>query len=872
MDRNRSGVADGFHQFDEIEETDVNMIHLQSPRRPVVATRAQVVIHTLDVTLGQLNLLNVWRFAAVAIPMSFRWTTGTFSAINFIVPYLISIVFLSWPLYLFETGIGQATGGENTRAMGSLSLKSRVSSLNWLLSACFLLFTAPLTAYTFVYVWEASSRWANYESPGLTAMDAVDLYVGRTCTRYSDYVPHLSPFLCGPEGRRLDVSCYDESQCHLWAGNGRCLAVPWAPASEFLFTSVEEYDPLLDQDYPQYCAARFLHDVSTNNAKAVMNASGYYRDWRGKFRARLPVSLLSTFIFACCMSVLNSLGSLGSQFGVICKATSSIVRSLFGFMGLLGLLMLTIKAMLWWKDSPAYLYNWNQGLVDFSWERFFYPDVWAFAIIQAFLTLRLGTGQNELVASRAPNKAKNLIVQCGIGAFLQTLMCFLAFLLCWFAYGTAAARIGYTGEPEQMYATLRFDIRNMPYGTLFTSVQTMFDNGPALDGATPRSVAWSRFFWICMALLGVNGVTHAVDTVTGAGALSSMNWKVGVPRWVWAIVTSVLLFLFTIPQWFGGSWGWTISHHHFLTNWAYSAMMVYEGVSVGWMVGHDLRTKHFGKAFTYLQVSCFIGGALIAAFCVAATWKYAPLWAPLLGLGIGLLCMILSFILPFPFLQTHDAYGRRHERSESVRMVVFGSADHVRKELNFRCNHSHKIWRMTALSTLAVRYGITSASLLAFANMSSYLDNVWHFSPYTPFNFNYVDQFMVVQTLMEKFDLIRAPGYVIGIAAWYALMFVIIPPLFYVYPKFLDWLIPYNTDENFFQVNEAVERFADTTNVLTEAPFTFQEQLEPIVQASVMRGSRAIQPPSTSTALPSQQVRLDPVDANEDLSEGSNYQ
>lgn len=131
----------------------------------------------------------------------------------------------------------------------------------------------------------------------------------------------------------------------------------------------------------------------------------------------------------------------------------------------------------------------------------------------------------------------------------------------------------------------------------------MFDNSAALDGTTPRSWGLSLLFWIGMALLGVNGVHHALEAVIEPLYKSNWNWKLGWGRWIWLSMSTGSFICLSIILWWGCSWGFVITLQHFLLGFCLPLVVLYEAVSVGWIFGWDARVKHFGKTAMIAQVT-----------------------------------------------------------------------------------------------------------------------------------------------------------------------------------------------------------------------------------------------------------------------------
>lgn len=121
----------------------------------------------------------------------------------------------------------------------------------------------------------------------------------------------------------MDVSCFDDDNCQLWAGVGRCIAVPWGPAANLKLSNADQIDPLMDNDYPQYCAARFFHDVVSNQAPAVMSADAYWKDYGSSFAWQLTLAFVFVWGCAAAMSLAGRRLSMLSEF----TATDSLLEN-----------------------------------------------------------------------------------------------------------------------------------------------------------------------------------------------------------------------------------------------------------------------------------------------------------------------------------------------------------------------------------------------------------------------------------------------------------------------------------------------------------------------------------------------------------------
>lgn len=779
-----------FHDFENIEEIDTDLLNAGGYKRERWWEKSHVMYY-LDLFAGHINLSTIWRFPAVALAMSIHWKQNKVGLINFLFPYGVVLACVGWPILVAELGLAQITRGSGPRSFGSLGFRCRAPGMSWLMSIVTALMFASLASYAFVFMLESPRQMANYYSSATSS----SVSSHRSCTKYDMYLPHIQPLLCQREGDRLDLSCLDPHECQLWAGNGRCIAVPWGPAAEYLLSNAHSLDPLLDNDHPQYCAARFLHDVTTNKATGVMANKAFWRDY-GKFHHwKLIVGFVAVWIFAMAFCFA------GDGIGRLLRLGSYAYAYVM-------LLVVTALAVAWFWTNQWVRHDWIMGMFKIQGSSLLRPEIWGAAVVQCLFSLGIGTNQTQTRAARAPSDKDNVVWTATWIMLINTGISYLSLWLVWLAYGAATSAAEILVENDVMLGTVKYDVRNASYGQLFTSLQTMFDNSAKLDGTAPRHWFIALMFWLAIAIFGINGVYHSLDAIVDPLFKSSLNWQLGQQRYVYVVGTVAVLFIFSILSWFGCSWGLFIISQHFLLNFALPLVVLYEIVSIGWIFGASARSKHYGRLAIWTQVVMYFAGCCTAAFCTVCLFDRPQEWKHWVGFLIGSVTMVSAAIFPMFCVKNHDVYGRRNDTKTKLKVVLFGSTDHLRKEFNYRSCHTALVMKLTIVWAILIKYVCPFALILAWGVCVARKEQNKRFSPYRPFYNDHGDLFSKLETALDRFDLLQAPSAFIALGWMAPFLIVLATPIFFVSPKWLDWMIPADTDPNFFNVRRAVELFA----------------------------------------------------------------
>lgn len=779
-----------FTGFDDVEQAEVDLVEKTQGTKTHWWQRISAVSFVSHI-FSQMSLANVWRFPTIALAMSIDWNLEEVGLLDFLIPYVIVLVCVAWPILVAEIGFSQTTGGSGPKAFGSICVQARSAGLSFLISVGICMFMPVFAAYSAIFMFESSQHKAAYHTS--RAVETISAH--RVCVHYGNYIPDIQPQLCQDLGNRFDVSCFEENNCQLWAGTGRCMAVPWGPAAGYILSNADNVDPLLDNDYPQYCAARQLHDIATGSSQAVMSRAAYWRDYGKNFNWRVALAVVAIWGSVLIMNFVD-------------HSFVDLFRCVVAAVGVATFVLALIACSLWFDKNKWMEVGWMKGMVRLHPHKLLTPEVWANAVVQSCFSLGLLSNQIQVVSAKATNNKQNIVWTASFVLAINVIISYCALWVVYLAYAAATSQDVAIKGDDAMSATIKYDLRNMPFGQLYTSFASAFDNSSQLDGTSPRSWVIGVLCWLSLLLIGINGLSIALEAVVEPLYASALNWKLNLSRWLYVIITTAFFIAFSVILWFGVGWGFAVILQHFFLNVALPFVLLYEALAVGWVYGWESRVRHYGRRAFWLQISLYFTGVLVLTFMTARLFNSPTVYLRYLGFVVGVIFIAASFTLPVLFHRTHDKYGRKHTTQEKLKLTALGYCDHLRQELNHICCHTSRFMRLSVVWTLLIRYVAPVAAFFALAVVFTNPEQTVAFSPYRPFYNIQFDIFAYVERALLRFDLLRAPPAFIAVAFAFALCIALAIIVLFFLPEQLAWLPPQDTNPNFFNVNRATELFA----------------------------------------------------------------
>eukprot|EP01054_Gregarina_sp_Poly1_P007430 Gregarina_sp_Poly_1__7429@NODE_4122_length_724_cov_69_808219_g134_i1_p1_GENE_NODE_4122_length_724_cov_69_808219_g134_i1NODE_4122_length_724_cov_69_808219_g134_i1_p1_ORF_typecomplete_len143_score4_51_NODE_4122_length_724_cov_69_808219_g134_i1137565 len=129
-----------FSEFTNVEDEDDIIIQSAVPKGERWID-SQTTFYLLDLVINGVSPVILWRLPAVAFALSLSWENRTINMWTFLLPYLISLVCVGWPLIVGEIGIAQCVRGSSYKAFGSLGRRAGSAGIIALMGAfsCFCL-------------------------------------------------------------------------------------------------------------------------------------------------------------------------------------------------------------------------------------------------------------------------------------------------------------------------------------------------------------------------------------------------------------------------------------------------------------------------------------------------------------------------------------------------------------------------------------------------------------------------------------------------------------------------------------------------------------------------------------------------------------
>lgn len=227
-------------------------------------------------------------------------------------------------------------------------------------------------------------------------------------------------------------------------------------------------------------------------------------------------------------------------------------------------------------------------------------------------------------------------------------------------------------------------------GTIFSVMGTLFDNSKSLDGTSPRPLIFAILFWSALFVLTVNSLYNVFEATVMTIFTSSGNWGLAWMKWIWTIIFFVLFAGASVMLSFGFSWAIFITLQHAIVNVTIPILALAEAIAIGWVFGWQHRVKHYGVKPYVIQAVLYFTGCIIMALFLAVFWQTNQV----IVVGtfmVGLLLILSSLLLPAYFVKSHDNFGRNNTQTDAFYTTIFGSVEHLRQEINYRCCHSSQV-------------------------------------------------------------------------------------------------------------------------------------------------------------------------------------
>lgn len=779
-----------FSDFHNVEDEEEDAL-LESP--PVKSERwinRQTTLYLLDLILTSLSPTILWRLPAVAFALSLSWDTHQVNMWTFLLPYLISLVCVGWPLLVGELALGQCVRGSSYKAFGSLGQRAGSAGIVALMGGFSSFCISAMGALAFVYMLKIGYRDAAYQRADSMTNGP------RMCLQIGSFAPYMQPRVCVTES----LWWTGDMSNGVYEGEGKCIAAPWGGSSVWYFDNHNGELPQIFQELPLYCGDITLHRVTTGTAYALITrdapwdqTGGSYFNWK----------MMLGFIVLWASVLILSFMPVG---------VGQLTRIILELVCLSFLGIVFVACIVWYNRNPYAKSEWLRGM---GWgldaARLRRPDVWASAIVQSVLSLNLVQNSIPYTAKSAPNPKSNVVIHASLVILVNALF---SYIVLWMAYlGFMSLTQNRLLTLEDPFVTISHQVRNNAYGLVFSLFQTLFDNSDDLDGTSPRSLFFGFAFWFSIFVMSVIATHKLTLGIVDNILCAKINWRIGWNAYVWTVVIVVAALVSSVGCWFGMVWSFTITFQHFLFHWSLPIFALLETVSMGWFFGFRLRTKHYGLKAMIIQVLLFFGGVLCFTTCTAFLWDRNPIWKRWIGLFFGALLILASFGIPILLVQSHDVYGRRNPLVLKTSVVIFGTTDHFRKEINYRTCHQRAFWKLTWIWTLLIRFVAPFLLLLAWFPWMSRAEQNWNWSPYRPFFNDQNDLFSRIENRMMAYfgrNVFQFNRVVIAVAWSTSLAAVLILVINAIWPKTYEQLVPPDVDWNFWNVRQALELFASS--------------------------------------------------------------
>eukprot|EP01053_Blabericola_migrator_P007632 Blabericola_migrator_1__7631@NODE_38_length_17790_cov_195_231733_g34_i0_p3_GENE_NODE_38_length_17790_cov_195_231733_g34_i0NODE_38_length_17790_cov_195_231733_g34_i0_p3_ORF_typecomplete_len833_score116_35SNF/PF00209_18/1_2e03SNF/PF00209_18/2e14SNF/PF00209_18/38DUF2663/PF10864_8/0_34DUF2663/PF10864_8/7_1e02DUF2663/PF10864_8/6e02_NODE_38_length_17790_cov_195_231733_g34_i015484046 len=778
-----------FTEFQNVDDEDDNLMQ-QSPRVKERWIKSKTTLYLLDLIFCSLSPTVIWRLPPVAFAMALSWDRKTVDVWTFLLPYVVCLVCVAWPLLVAEIGLGQCVRGCSYKAFGSLGRHAGASGIVALSGSIGCFITSLLGALSFLYLLRIGDRGAAYKRAD-TSVDGP-----RMCLSTMSFAPYMNPRVCVTE----PAWWTGDLSTGMYEGEGKCVAAPWGGSSTWYFDAHNSELPQIFQELPLYCGDINLHKATTDSAYALITRDANWSDTNSHvFLWRMLVGFLVLWAAVLILCLLP-------------QSVGQIVRVIMGTSAIAFLSIIFIATIIWYSQNPYRKVSWLKDFVyEINWSRLKKPEIWAHAVIQSLLSLNVSQNAVVSTAMTSPNPKSNIVTQASLIMAWNTLFSYLILWMIFLGYLSLTQNQLFTRYDP--WVTISHQIRNNAYGLTFSLMQTLFDNSSSLDGTSPRSLYYGFTFWLAVFVLSVLSVYQMFAGLVDTAFRAKFNWKLGWNKRVWCCVLALGNFVLSCGCWFGIVWSLYITVQHFLINWGLPVFTLIELLSLGWFFGFAVRGKHYGKRSPLIQAFLYFLGLIVFGLCAAANWDAQGRWKWWTGLLMGGLLIIASFTIPVLLVKSHDIYGRKTSLYTRCYLVIFGSTDHLRKEFNYRTCHQRSVWKLTPVWSILVRYiapWLVTVSWFAFWARK---DQNWNFSPYRPFFNDQTDLFARMERQMMSYfgDTVFQYKRPVLAVAWACSLAIPLGLIFHVvWIKFFSLMVPPDTDPNFWNVRQALELFASS--------------------------------------------------------------
>eukprot|EP01055_Gregarina_sp_Pseudo9_P005015 Gregarina_sp_Pseudo_9__5014@NODE_526_length_2645_cov_14_820414_g497_i0_p1_GENE_NODE_526_length_2645_cov_14_820414_g497_i0NODE_526_length_2645_cov_14_820414_g497_i0_p1_ORF_typecomplete_len849_score123_38SNF/PF00209_18/1_1e03SNF/PF00209_18/1_5e11_NODE_526_length_2645_cov_14_820414_g497_i0922638 len=816
-----------FSEFQNVEDEDESLLQ-STPQKQERWINRQTTLYLLDLVISSLSPTVLWRLPAVAFAMSLSWDTQRIHMWTFLLPYLVALVCVGWPLLVGELGIAQCVRGSSYKAFGSLGRRAGSAGIITLMGAfgCFCLST--MGALAFVYMLQVGQRPAAYQSADTMT------HGPRMCVQSHSFAPYTQPRVCVTES----LWWTGDMTNGVYEGEGKCIAAPWGGSSVWYFDNHNGELPQIFQELPLYCGDLNLHRVTTGSAYALITRDAPWEQTGGSyFNWRMMLGFIVLWIAVLILCFLP-------------VGVGQITRIILGSLCIAFLVVTFIACIVWYSHNPFAQSEW---LRDMGWgldsKKLRSPEVWGHAVVQCLLSLNLVQNFVPYTASKSPNPKSNVVIHASLLLLTNALFSYLVLWMTFLGFMSLTQNRLFTQQDP--FLTVSHQVRNNPYGLTFSLMQTLFDNSNNLDGSSPRSLFLGVSFWLSVFVMSVVTTHKLTQGIVDNILKAKINWRIGWNAYVWTVVVVILALVSSIGCWFGMVWSFFVTFQHFLFNWTLPVFGLIEVLAIGWFFGADLRIKHYGRKSLLYQAALFFAGVICFTVCASLLWASPVAWKRWLGLFLGALLIMCSWVVPVFLVKSHDIYGRRTPWVVKASVVLFGSTDHLRKELNYRTCHQRSVWKLTCVWTLLIRFATPWLLLLAWFPWMGRAEQNWNWSPYRPFFNDQFDLFSRVEQRMINYfgsTVFQFNRVVIAVAWATSLAAITALTLNAVLPKTFESLVPADTDPNFWNVRQALELFASSV-AHTQVPIRLRSPTHDT------EGSPSSHPPSSSINLLSSHIK-----------------